>query len=163
MTNRLRIAIWHFFSLIISLIVNVVVANNISVQKFFYINIWHTTTKISSISNMFEEFTIIILTDLHLHFRINFSIKTFSIWHFQLEHWFIQSFTHESIWSIAWKIVWKIVWKTAWKIVWRKIFTICMHVSLKNWIYDKRYLIKTRTTIRFRNSRRRSFIWKRKE
>ena len=98
---------------------------------------------------------------LHQILFINFHrtyIKLFSIWFsfshmridFENQRNFIEKLIwnfRKEIWKSIWKTAWKIVWKTVWKIEW-KIFTNCMHVSLKNLIYDKKYMLKTHATIK---------------
>ena len=91
-------------------------------------------------------------------------IKLFSTWssssHMRIDFVnqrdFIERLTWNSrkrIWRIAWRIVWKIAWRTAWRTEW-KIFTNCMHVSLKNWIYDKRYMFWAHATVKYAREKR---------
>ena len=63
--------------------------------------------------------------------------------------------SHKTFEKKIWKTVWKIVWNTTWKTVWKiKIFMNCMHVSLKNWIYDKRYMFWAHATIKYARKKR---------
>ena len=89
---------------------------------------------------------------IFIRFRFRFLTSSRVLWHFQFQLWFVQSFNYESSKSykkIAWRTAWKIAWRIAWKIAWRKIFTTCMHILLKNWIYDKKYMKWAHETYKF--------------